>query len=227
MQIAVRGGGASGMMAAITAAGSGASVMLLEGGPTFGKKLLSTGNGRCNLTNLALDPTRYNGSAAKIAAALLKDYDARETIAFFEKIGIPTVAAGSARGADSWVYPACKEAAAVRKALELECERLGVQMLPDSRIVSLAKKDGIFEIATRENRRFTADRVILTTGGKAFPKSGSDGSGYELAAAFGHRIVQPLPALGALISDSPLCASLSGVRTEALVSLTADRQVTA
>ena len=227
MQIAVIGGGAAGMMAAITAAATGAPVMLLESGPVFGKKILSTGNGRCNLTNLALDPSRYNGSAAKIAASLLKDYSARETIAFFEKIGVPTVAAGSARGADSWVYPACKEASAVRRALELECERLGVQMLPDSRIESLSKKEGIFEIVTREGRHFTADRVILATGGKAFPKSGSDGSGYELAASFGHHIVPPLPALGALISDSPLCASLNGVRTEALVLLTSDKQVVA
>lgn len=227
MQIAIIGGGAAGMMAAITAAGTGAPVTLLEGGPTFGKKLLSTGNGRCNLTNLNLDPSRYNGSAAKLAAALLKDYSVRETLTFFERIGIPTVAAASARGADSWVYPACKEAAAVRRALELECERLGVQMLADTKVTALKKKDGVFEIISRGNRIMTADRVILAAGGKAFPKSGSDGSGYELAASFGHRIVDPLPALGALISDSSLCQALSGIRAEALVTLLIDRKAIA
>ena len=227
MKITVIGGGASGMMAAITAAAAGAQVEILEGGPILGKKILSTGNGRCNLTNAALDPGLYQGSGAKIAAALIKEFSVRDTVAFFDKIGIPTVAAASARGNDSWIYPACKEAAAVRKALELECERLGAAILTEHKVTALEKVEKEFVITTREGIQYISDRVILTAGGKACPKSGSDGSGYELAASFGHSIVTPLPALGALISDSPLCPALAGIRTDAIVSLVVNRSISA
>lgn len=227
MKITIIGGGASGMMAAITAAAAGAQVDILEGGPVLGKKILSTGNGRCNLTNSALDPGLYQGSGAKIAAALLKEFNVRDTLAFFDRIGIPTIAAASARGNDSWIYPACKEAAAVRKALELECERVGVGILANHKVVSLEKTEKQFLITTRESVQFISDRVILTTGGKACPKSGSDGSGYELAAAFGHGLVTPLPALGALISDSSLCQMLAGIRADAIVSLVVNRSILA
>ena len=227
MKITIIGGGASGMMAAITAAAAGAHVEILEGGPLLGKKILSTGNGRCNLTNIALDTSLYQGSAAKMAAALIKEFPPRDTIAFFEKIGIPTVTASSARGNDSWVYPACKEASAVRKALELECERLGVAILTEHRVETIRKIEKEFLITTREGIQYQADRVILSTGGKALPKSGSDGSGYELAASFGHSLVPPLPALGALISDSSLCSALAGIRADAAVSLIVNRSVTA
>ena len=215
------------MMAAITAAAAGAQVEILEGGPILGKKILSTGNGRCNLTNAALDPGLYQGSGAKIAAALIKEFSVRDTVAFFDKIGIPTVAAASARGNDSWIYPACKEAAAVRKALELECERLGAAILTEHKVTALEKVEKEFVITTREGIQYISDRVILTAGGKACPKSGSDGSGYELAASFGHSIVTPLPALGALISDSPLCPALAGIRTDAIVSLVVNRSISA
>ena len=227
MKISVIGGGASGMMAAITAAAAGVQTEILESGPVLGKKILSTGNGRCNLTNASLDPALYQGSGARIAAALIKEFNVRDTVGFFDKIGIPTVAAASARGNDSWIYPACKEASAVRKALELECERLGVSILTDHKVISVEKFEKEFVITTREGVRFVSDRVILTTGGKAFPKSGSDGSGYELAAAFGHSIVSPLPALGALISDSALCPSLAGIRSDAIVSLIVNRSIAA
>ena len=227
MKVTIIGGGASGMMAAITAAGSGAQVELMEGGPVFGKKILSTGNGRCNLTNAALDPSLYHGSGAKMAAALMKEFGVRDTIAFFDRIGIPTVSAASARGNDAWIYPACKEASAVRKALELECERLGVFMRPDHKAAQIEKVEKQFIVTTREGVQSVSDRVILTTGGKAFPKSGSDGSGYELAAAFGHSLVQPLPALGALISDSELCPALAGIRADAVASLVVNRSVQA
>ncbi|MBO4873025.1 MAG: aminoacetone oxidase family FAD-binding enzyme [Lachnospiraceae bacterium] len=215
------------MMAAITAAAAGVQTEILESGPVLGKKILSTGNGRCNLTNASLDPALYQGSGARIAAALIKEFNVRDTVGFFDKIGIPTVAAASARGNDSWIYPACKEASAVRKALELECERLGVSILTDHKVISVEKFEKEFVITTREGVRFVSDRVILTTGGKAFPKSGSDGSGYELAAAFGHSIVSPLPALGALISDSALCPSLAGIRSDAIVSLIVNRSIAA
>ena len=227
MKITVIGGGASGMMAAITAAAAGAQVEILEGGPVLGKKILSTGNGRCNLTNSALDPTLYQGSGARIAGALMKEFNARDTVAFFDKIGIPTVAAASARGNDTWIYPACKEAAAVRKALELECERLGAAIYLNHKVTAVEKIEKEFLITTREGVQFVSDRVILTTGGKACPKSGSDGSGYDLAAAFGHTLVTPLPALGALISDSPLCPALAGIRTDAIVSLIINRSIAA
>lgn len=227
MHIGIIGGGASGMMAAITAAGAGASVTLLESGSVLGKKILSTGNGRCNLTNLSLDPALYQGSFRRHAAVLLREFSVSDTIAFFENIGIPAVAAASARGDDAWVYPACKEAAALRMALAMECERLGVEILCDSKVTTLKKQEGSFQILCENGASLTADRVILTTGGKAFPKSGSDGSGYALAQSFGHGLVTPLPALGALISSHPGCKSLAGIRADGALSLQVEGELTA
>ncbi|MBQ6076468.1 MAG: aminoacetone oxidase family FAD-binding enzyme [Lachnospiraceae bacterium] len=222
MKIAVIGGGASGQMAALTAAGSGAETVILEAGTVPGRKILSTGNGRCNLTNLALDPALYQGSCRRHASLLLREFGVQDTLDFFDGIGIPTVAAGSARGNDAWVYPSCREASAVRMALEMECERRNVRIRKEARAVSLKKQTGRFLIGLENGSAEEADRVILTTGGKAFPKSGSDGSGYALAASFGHQIVTPLPALGPVISSSPYTKNLSGLRAEALLSLQAD-----
>ena len=227
MKIAVIGGGAAGMMAALTAAGSGAAVEILEAGPVPGKKILSTGNGRCNLTNLALDPGLYQGSFRRHASLLLKEFGVQDTLDFFRGIGIPTIAAGSARGNDAWVYPSCKEASAVRMALEMECEHRGVTIRKEARAVSLKKQGGRFLIGLENLPSAEADRVILAAGGKAFPKSGSDGSGYALAACFGHQIVSPLPALGPVVCPDPLGKSLSGVRAEGLLSLQADGEETA
>nr|MBQ6241821.1 aminoacetone oxidase family FAD-binding enzyme [Lachnospiraceae bacterium] len=227
MNIAVIGGGASGMMAALTAAENGAEVEILEGGTVLGKKILATGNGRCNLTNLSLDPSFYQGSCRRHASLLLREFGVQDTLDFFESIGIPTVAAGSARGNDAWVYPSCKEAAAVRMALEMECERRGVRIRKECRAVSLKKQNGRFMIGLENGSSAEADRVILTTGGKAFPKSGSDGGGYALAAGFGHQIVSPLPALGPVFSSNPYTKNLSGLRAEALLSLQVDGEETA
>ncbi len=228
MKIAVIGGGAAGMMAALTAAEADAEVELLEAGTVPGKKILSTGNGRCNLTNLALDPSLYQGSLRRHASLLLREFGVQETLDFFEKIGIPTVAAGSARGNDAWVYPSCKEASAVRMALEMECERRKVRIRKEFRAVSLKKKQGgRFEITSDNGQTVGADRVILAAGGKAFPKSGSDGSGYALAVSLGHHLVSPLPALGPVVSSAPYGKKLAGLRAEALLSLQVDEAETA
>ena len=222
MEIAVIGGGASGMMAAITAASMGAEVRLLEGGSLLGKKILSTGNGRCNLSNRSLDPSLYQGSFRRHASLLLKEYGVEETLAFFHGIGIPTVTAASARGNDAWVYPSCKEASAVRMALEIECERQGAASLLNRKILQIRKQEGRFILTDEQGEELCADRVILASGGKAMPKTGSDGSGYALAQQAGHSLVAPLPALGPLISDSPHLKNISGLRAEGLLSLWVD-----
>lgn len=227
MKILVIGGGAAGMMAAIAAAGNGIPCTLLERNALPGKKILSTGNGRCNLTNQALNPALYQGSCGKLAATLLREFGVKDAINFFKRIGIPTVSAASAQGNDAWVYPACREAAAVRLALELECRRLGVNMVYEQKIISIEKEGKRFILHSEGGEVYEGDRVILTTGGKAFPKSGSDGSGYELAQSLGHSLVEPLPALGALISDSPHCSAMAGVRVEASVSLMINQAVAA
>lgn len=227
MKVAIIGGGASGMMAAITAAGAGAEVMLFESGAVLGKKILSTGNGRCNLTNAMLDVSLYQGSFRRHASVLLREFSVEDSLAFFDNIGIPTVTAASARGSDVWVYPSCKEASAVRMALAMECERLGVNCLTESKVKSAVKREGVFSLRTESGEEYQADRLILTSGGKAFPKSGSDGSGYTLAQSFGHSLVTPLPALGALISSHPACKNLAGIRMDGRLHLLVDGEITA
>ena len=226
MKIAVIGGGASGQAAAISAARAGAQVSIFERNALLGKKILLTGNGRCNLSNLRLDPSRYEGSAKKLAGAALAHFSVKDTIRFFEDIGIPVIEAASARGDESWLYPRVREAAAVRGALDMACAEAGVGIMLNTYISDIRKTEKGFCLFSEDNS-FFADRVILAGGGCAAPKSGSDGSAYALAEKMGHHPVKPLPALGALCSSSEILGRISGQRVIAQIRLVIDRKIRA
>lgn len=214
IEIGVIGGGAAGMMAAITAAGEGASVTLLEGGERVGRKILSTGNGKCNLGNLQLGPEEYCGASREWIGDCLDRFDSGETIRFFRKIGLLL------KEKNGYLYPMAEQAAVVLDVLRAELRSSGVKLVTDCRVQEVQKEDRAGKtgfVVRAGSRRFCFDKVILACGSQAAPKTGSDGSGYRLARALGHKIVPVVPALVQLRCGEPYLKEVAGVRTEAVL----------
>ena len=212
-KVLIIGGGASGLMAAIMAAREGAEVTILEHMDRVGKKILSTGNGRCNLTNLSLKPEHYRSSQKLFPMKVLDRFSVWDTLSFFDGIGIIT------RNRNGYIYPNSDQAASVLDALRFETEHLGIKTVLSCQIRSAKKtKNGSFLVESDQGT-YQGDCLILATGSKAASVSGSDGSGYELAKAFGHTIIKPLPALVQLRCKGTFFKQLAGVRCEAVVRL--------
>lgn len=217
-EIIVIGAGAAGIMAAITAARNHAKVTILEHTQRFGKKLLATGNGRCNLTNLSQSPEYYRSDNQNFPMQVISQFNEKQTLHFFEEVGICT------KNKVGYVYPYSEQAIAVLDLLKLELERLQVDIIYSISIKEILKKKHRIQIMT-DQVTYTCDKVIMATGSKASPKTGSDGSGYNLAKQIGHGIITPLPALVQLRCNGDYFKSLAGVRCEARLRLMIDRNV--
>nr|WP_300092276.1 NAD(P)/FAD-dependent oxidoreductase [Sedimentibacter sp.] len=211
MKIAVIGGGASGLVAAIAAARNGAEVSVYEKMNKTGKKILATGNGRCNYTNMYMSMDRYHSKNIKMAENAMNFFDRDKTISFFENLGIYPYIDQSGK-----VYPNSLQASSVLDVLRYESLRLNVQEVTDFEVRELRKSKDKFSIMGVENA-FTADKVILCSGGKASPQLGSDGSGYEIAKSFGHKIVEPFPALVQLKLAGKYFKRITGIRFDGIV----------
>ena len=209
--ILIIGGGAAGMMAALVAAGSGADIILLEKMNKLGKKILATGNGRCNYTNLRQEPSCYRGTDADFAWNAIKNFDNLRTIELFKKYGIMP----SER--DGYIYPASGQAASVRNILNRELIKAGVDIHIEEAVISVEckykndLKRNVFVIKS-DKEIYCTDKLIIATGGKAYPVHGSDGFGYSIAKGLGHTIIRPLPALTACIINEKYTKDWSGAR---------------
>lgn len=227
-KVIVIGGGASGLTAAIFAAQKGNQVTILEHKDRVGKKILMTGNGRCNLTNMSDFHGKYYSSDE---TSLQKIYDtlvtfgANDTRDFFERLGLYTK-----EKRDGGVYPVSEQASVVLDILRSACVQLGVQTITDCEVQTIMPQKNSGEISTMlldangksKPRVFSYDKLILATGGMAAPKSGSDGSGYQLAKVLGHSIIKPLPALVQLRCDGNFFKAISGVRAQVELTLYID-----
>lgn len=216
--IIVIGGGASGMTAAIAAARAGALVTILEHGARVGKKILSTGNGRCNLTNLDQSPNNYRGSRPEFALGALRQFSVADTLRFFGELGIHT------KNRNGYLYPKSDQASAVLDVLRMELSRLGVLVECEVDIKGIVLTGDGFAVKTDKGTR-DCKKLILAAGSKAAPKTGSDGSGYALAKTLGHHIITPAPALVQLMAEGDFFKSLAGVRTDAQVTLCIDNHI--
>ena len=217
--ILIIGGGASGLAAAILAARNGAAVTILEHTDRVGKKILSTGNGRCNLTNLHMGPECYRSEDPGFPMEVVNGFPVEETLEFFRTLGIEP------KDRNGYIYPGSDQASSVLDGLRMEAEHLGVLLKTGCQVERIQAPHGgenrSFRVMTSQGS-FEARAVILAAGSKAAPNTGSDGSGYELARQLGHSIIKPLPALVQLRCQGKHYRQLAGVRTEADIQLKAD-----
>ncbi|HAX51903.1 NAD(P)/FAD-dependent oxidoreductase [Muricomes intestini] len=211
-KIAVIGGGASGLLAAISAAQEGADVCIYEHKDRIGKKILSTGNGRCNFTNLNQEPIHYHSENILFPWRIVKKFDIQHTVAFFLKLGIYS------KNRNGYLYPQSDQASAILDVLRMEVKRLGIQVKTEAKCKEISPVKEGFLIRT-EAGDFSAQKVILAAGSMAAPSSGSDGSGYRIAESLGHRLVPVLPSLVQLRCEEGFYKGIAGVRAEGLVSL--------
>lgn len=212
-RVAIIGGGASGLFAAIVAAKNGAEVTIYERSNRVGKKLLATGNGRCNFTNTKLDSSYYHGSGKGVVKSVLESFSVQDTLDFFDDLGIFPYF-----GEDGKVFPNSLQASSVLDVLRYECEKLGVEEQTDEYIVKLRKtKDG-FDIITNKEI-YEAKNVIVCTGGMAGSQFGCDGSGYKFAKDFGMKVSSPFPALVQLKCNDAFLKRISGVKFEGTVKI--------
>lgn len=205
MKAAIIGGGASGLTAAIFAARNGpdADITVFEGNSRVGKKLLSTGNGRCNLSNASVSVGRYITHEPAFVAEALKGRGPAFVTEFFDGLGIPLT------DEEGRLYPRSMRASAVSDALRFECARRGIEIAADIKVTEIARENGKFVV-----NGAPFDRLCLACGGKAAPSLGSDGSGFDLAESFGHKVYTPYPALVQLRTDTGE-RDLKGLRVRA------------
>lgn len=212
--IAIIGGGAAGLAAAITAARLGAQVTIYERGARVGRKLLATGNGRCNLTNRQAEVSHYHGQAPEFVRAALERYPVEETLDFFDSLGVLSVEEDGGK-----CYPRSLQAAAVLDALRLECERLGVETICDCEITRIQPlKGGGFTLRTADGTYY-AQSVIVAAGGAASAPLGGCEAGYQLLEALGHRRTALRPAIVQLKCDTKATKALNGIKIQAVVTL--------
>ncbi len=214
IEVIIIGGGASGLMAAISSARSGASVRILEKNDRIGRKILATGNGRCNFTNLNCMGTDFMGSEPDFASKALTLFGVRDTLNFFEELGLFHREESEGR-----IYPYSEQAVSVLDALDSELNRLKVEVLTSSTVSAIKKNADGFVVLVFGGRQYRADRVIIATGGKAGVQYGCIGDGYALAKALGHDLIEPRPALVQLVSDAPFFRQLKGIRAKGKVTL--------
>ncbi|NTW05973.1 MAG: NAD(P)/FAD-dependent oxidoreductase [Peptococcaceae bacterium] len=213
--VAIIGGGASGLVAAILAKNNGAEVIILEQMDRVGKKILATGNGRCNISNTDLDISNYFGKDPQFARAALGYFNFQRTEEFFENLGIAYKVEEEGK-----VFPYSEQASSVLDVLRYELERIGVEILCDSRVDKISGNANNFTLTINKDKKINADRIIIATGGKAAPNLGSNGSGYVLAKNLGHKIIEPFPALVQLKLESPFLKALKGIKFIGTVEIT-------
>lgn len=213
------GGGAAGMAAAIAAAEAGGRVTLIERQSRVGRKLLATGNGRCNLSNRAAgDWTHYHGEQPGFSRAALARYGVEDTLAWFRALGLITV-----EEPDGKLYPYSNMAGSVLDVLRFALERPGITVRCGERVTALRRERGGFAVET-ETDRLRAGRVILAAGGCAGAKLGGVTDGYQLAAALGHSRTALHPALVQIKTDPTYPRALKGVKADAAVHLLRGRE---
>lgn len=206
-RVLIIGGGAAGLTAAIAGARLGATVTVLEASARVGRKILASGNGRCNLTNLsASSPTAYNHP--EFVGPVLARYDCDAVRSFFGDMGLLTQADDEGR-----VYPSTNFAGSVLDVLRLECEHLGVEVRCGFEVACIAQapRSGEFEVSSTGGDTVCADAVVVTTGG-----------GDSLLGDLGHALVATVPVLGPLKTDAEPIRGLSGVRVKCALAILVD-----
>lgn len=220
----VIGGGASGLSAAITAKDFGIDVAIIESTDRIGKKILTTGNGRCNISNnrISYPFSSYHSENTGFFSNVLSAINVDDTKDFFLSLGLPIVELQNGK-----MYPKSLQASSVVDLLKLALEDRNIPLYTNCKVKDIHKQN-IFKISTsnEDNNLFTCNKLILACGGKSAIKTGSDGSGYMLAKSLGHSIIETIPGIVQLKLDNSYLKSISGVKFDGYATLLVNDQPT-
>lgn len=214
MNVAIIGGGASGLAAAIAAAENGCDVTVFELNDRVGRKILSTGNGRCNMTNINAGVSNYHGKNPDFIKGALNRFWVNETLDFFYDLGIWHKIEENGK-----VYPYSEQASAVLDALRMRAEELSVELRTKSEVKSVKKDSDKFKITLYSGEQFTSSAVIVATGGRAAPNLGSNGSGYDILKSFGHTVTEVRPSLVQIKTETDIVKKLKGIKIQGEIIL--------
>jgi len=201
------GGGAAGLTSALIAKDLGIDVAIIEGTDRIGKKILTTGNGRCNISNENINTNRYHSDNPYFFQKTLASFNLVHTIDFFAGLGIPLVTLEGGK-----MFPMSMQASSVIDILRFSIEEKHIPVYTNTKAKEITKNNAGFKISTTDNVTYQCDKLIIATGGKSAPKTGSDGSGYTLAKQLGHSVISPVPALVQLKLNYNRLKALSGVK---------------
>lgn len=212
IDVLVIGCGASGIVCAINAKRNNNRVVVLEKNSKPLKKLLMTGNGKCNYFNEIYSTKNYYSEDIDIVNKIISNQNINEAKKFFDDLGIiPTINNG-------YYYPFSKQAITIKNALINKALKMDIEIMYDREVIDVIKKEDTF-IVKCNNEIFKAKKVVISMGSKAYPKTGSDGLGYEILKKLGHTIIEPMPALVQLTSDFKYLKEWNGVRSEVIIEL--------
>jgi len=221
--VVIVGAGAAGLMTAIWTArtcrlsGVQARIVVLDGAHKIGAKILVAGGGRCNVTHEKVLPKDYAGSSRNTIKKALKAWSASDTIGFFHDLGVELKQEDTGK-----MFPVSDSAKTVLNALLNECDRLGIEIIYPRRVISIHKEADSFLLSSTDDEQIHSDNVVIATGGKALPKSGSDGAGYRFAQSLGHGVTDRIePALVPMIigNGSKWITELSGIATRVTIEV--------
>lgn len=202
----VIGGGAAGILAAISAGRCGESVVICEKTSQIGKKLLATGNGRCNLLNDNFNETFYNAAAKPLAKSIFDKFGKTEIFDFFKGLGLEVYSQ------EGRIFPRTNQASTVLKVLEMELKRFSVPVQYEFNCTNITFSRNRITVSSKAGEKIDCQKVVITGGGKSYPSFGSDGSTYEISKRLGHTIVEPVPSTVPLVVKDSLCQILQGQR---------------
>lgn len=211
------GGGASGLAAAITAKDLGIDVAILEGTDRIGKKILATGNGRCNISNRSIKYPfiNYHSENKNFFNDVLNTYSVYDIENFFLSLGLPLVELKNRK-----LYPKSLQASSIVDIFRLAIDDRNIPLYTDCKVKDIHKeKKFILSTNNEAQKLFTCKKIILACGGKSAVKTGSDGSGYNLAKSLGHNIIQPIPGIVQLKLEHKSLKALSGIKFDGYATL--------
>ena len=210
--IIIIGGGASGIMAALSARNFTDKVLIIEKNNRIGKKILVTGNGRCNFTNITMKNIDYNNP--EFVNDVFEQFDVHDTIDYFDSLGIVAKIEDEGK-----TYPLSEQASSFLDVFLYEINNKKINVVLEQNVSFVSSANDIFSVRTDTNQLYKGKTVILATGGKSMPLTGSNGSGLVIASGLGHKIINPFPALVKLKLDSPYLKQLAGLKINSQVDL--------
>lgn len=203
-EVAVLGGGAAGIVATISAKRAGKSVILCERLPRLGKKILASGNGRCNLLNEELSELFYNPASRPLVKSVFAKFGKGDILGLFKGLGLQTYSEGGR------IFPFTNQSSSVLRVLEIELKRLSIPVEFNFEVKDVACTKNGFLLSSKSSHAISCGKLIMAAGGRSYPSLGSDGSCYKFAENFGHSIVDPVPSAVPLVAKDPLCHILQG-----------------